>query len=120
MEDCSNASPCSNGETSGSYSTGKAEIYGLEFQAGTSMEVGQFVVPIDLMYTFTSAEATENKPEEGIQDGDRLAVIPDNTFSLRAGLEAPNGWGNYAVVKYTDEMCMDIGCNNGGHPVRPQ
>lgn len=111
VEDCSIASPCSNGATSGSYNTGKAEIYGLEVQAGTSMDIGKFVVPVEMMYTYTSAEVTENNPEEGIEDGDRLAVIPDNTFSLRAGIEAPNGWGNYAVVKYTDEMCMDVGCN---------
>jgi Fe(3+) dicitrate transport protein len=76
--------------------------------------VGSFVLPIDLMYTYTDATASEDLPDEGIEDGDKLAVIPENTFSLRLGLEAANGWGNYAVVKYTDEMCMDLGCNNGG------
>ena len=113
-ESCSNASPCSDGSTSGSFNTGKAEIYGVEVQAGTSMDVGSFVMPIDLMYTYTDATVSEDMPDEGIEDGDRLAVIPENTFSLRLGLEAANGWGNYAVVKYTDEMCMDVGCNNGG------
>ena len=72
------------------------------------------MLPVDLMYTYTDATASEDNPEQGIEDGDLLAVIPENTFSLRLGLEAPNGWNNYAVVKYTDEMCMDIGCNNGG------
>lgn len=113
-ENCSNASPCSNGSTSGAFNTGKAEIYGLEFQAGTSMELGSFVVPVDLMYTYTDATVSEDNEEEGFADGDLLAVIPENTFSLRLGLEAANGWSNYAVAKYTDEMCMDIGCNNGG------
>jgi Fe(3+) dicitrate transport protein len=113
-ENCSNASPCSDGSTSGSYNTGEAEIYGVEFQAGSQLEFGEFVVPVDLMYTYTDAEVTENLPEEGIEDGDTLAVIPENTFSLRMGLETPMGWNNYMVAKYTDEMCMDIGCNNGG------
>lgn len=113
-ESCSNASPCSDGSTSGSFNTGEAEIYGLELQAGSSLALGSFVLPLDLMYTYTDATASEDNPEQGIEDGDLLAVIPENTFSLRLGLEAPNGWNNYAVVKYTDEMCMDIGCNNGG------
>ena len=113
-ENCSNASPCSNGETSGAFDTGKAEIYGLELQVGTSLDVGRFVVPLDMMYTYTDATVSEDNPDEGFADGDLLAVIPENTFSLRLGLEAVNGWNNYAVVKYTDEMCMNIGCNNGG------
>jgi len=113
-ENCSNASPCSNGDTSGAFDTGQAEIYGLEFQAGTSMEMGSFTVPVDVMYTYTDATVSEDNAEEGFEDGDQLAAIPENTFSLRLGLEATNGWGNYAVAKYTDEMCMDIGCNKGG------
>ena len=113
-ENCSDASPCSNGQTTGSFDTGQAEIYGLELQAGTSLDLGSFVVPVDLMYTYTDATVSEDNPEEGFEDGDLLAAIPENTFSLRLGLEAANGWSNYAVAKYTDEMCMDIGCNNGG------
>ena len=37
-------------------------------------------------------------------------------FSLRAGLESALGWDNYAVVKYIDEMCVDIGCNRAASP----
>ena len=113
-ENCSDASPCSNGQTSGSFDTGQAEIYGLELQAGTSLDLGSFVMPLDLMYTYTDATVSEDNPEEGFEDGDLLAAIPENTFSLRLGLEGANGWSNYAVAKYTDEMCIDIGCNNGG------
>ena len=40
--------------------------------------------------------------------------MPENTFSLRLGLETQVGWNNYAVVKYVDELCMNIGCNNDG------
>lgn len=113
-ENCSNSSPCSNGATSGSYNTGKAEIYGLELQLGSSMQLGDFVVPMDLMYTYTSAEISEDNPQQNIESGDVLAVIPENTFSLRLGLESASGWNNYAVARFTDKMCMDIGCNNGG------
>ena len=59
-ENCSKASPCSNGETSGSFDTGKAEIYGLELQVGTNLDVGSFVVPLDIMYTYTDATVSED------------------------------------------------------------
>lgn len=112
-ENCSNANPCSNGDTSGSFVTGEAVIAGLEFQAGTSFEVGSFTLPLDLMYTYTDATISKDNPEEGFDDGDRLASIPENSFSLRLGLQASNGWDNYAVAKYTDKMCMNIGCQGG-------
>ena len=51
VENCSNASPCSNGATSGSFNTGEAVIAGLEFQAGTRWERGGLAIPVDFMYT---------------------------------------------------------------------
>lgn len=113
-ENCSNASPCSNGDISGSFNTGEAEIYGLEFQVGTSLAMGDFTVPVDVMYTYTKAEVSKDNVGEGFENGDQLAAVPENTFSLRVGLESNSGWNNYAVVKYIDEMCVDIGCNSGG------
>ena len=113
-EYCSNASPCSNGATSGSFNTGKAEIRGLELQVGSSLTLGGFTLPVDMMYTYTDATISRDNPVTGFSEGDRLAAIPDNTFSLRLGLEAANGWNNYAVARYTDEMCTRVGCNNGG------
>ena len=113
-ENCSNASPCSNGATSGSFITGEAVIAGLELQAGTTFALGDFTVPFDLMYTWTDAAISDDNPELGYENGDLLASVPENAFSLRLGVESPWGWDNYAVAKYIDEMCMDIGCNNGG------
>ncbi|MFT5710225.1 MAG: Fe(3+) dicitrate transport protein [Halioglobus sp.] len=113
-ENCSNASPCSDGSTSGSFNTGEAVISGLEFQAGTSFNMGNLEMPLDLMYTYTDATVSEDNAEEGFEDGDQLASIPENVFSLRFGVVANNGWENYAIAKYIDEMCMDIGCNNDG------
>ena len=114
VENCSNASPCSTGATSGTFNTGKAEIGGLELQAGTRFELGSLVMPLDFMYTWTDATVSEDNPAEGFAEGDLLAVIPEHAASLRLGLQAPGGWDNYAVAKYVDEMCMNIGCNNGG------
>jgi Fe(3+) dicitrate transport protein len=111
-EDCSNANPCSNGSTSGSFVTGEAVVAGLEVQASSSFELGDFTLPVDLMYTYTDATISEDNVATGFVDGDQLPSIAENTFSLRLGLEGNNGWGNYLVAKYTDEMCMDVGCNN--------
>ena len=113
-ENCSNASPCSNGATSGAFDTGDAVIEGVELQAGSDLQWGSADIPVSLMYTYTKAEVSKNNPEEGFRKGDQLASIPENMLSLRVGVETELGWGNYAVAKYIDEMCMDVGCNNGG------
>jgi Fe(3+) dicitrate transport protein len=34
-------------------------------------------------------------------------------FSLRLGLDNNEGWANYVVAKYMDEMCVSVGCNRG-------
>jgi Fe(3+) dicitrate transport protein len=111
-EYCSNATPCSNGEVFGSFNTGKAEIAGLEFQAGTRFAAGGFTIPLDLMYTYTDATISEDNDFIGVQDGDELALIPQNTASVQLGLEAANGWNNYLTGRYVDSMCDDVGCNN--------
>jgi Fe(3+) dicitrate transport protein len=115
-EYCSNATPCSNGEVFGSFNTGKAEIAGVEFQAGTSFAAGSFTVPMDLMYTYTDATISEDNDFIGVENGDELAAIPKNTASLRLGLEAANGWDNYAIARFVDNMCTDVGCNNSDNP----
>lgn len=111
-ENCSNASPCSDGSTSGSFVTGEATIAGLEVQAGTSFMLGDFTVPLDITYTYTDAEISDDNTETGFSSGDQLASIPENAFSLRLGLQSASGWDNYAVAKYVDKMCMNVGCNN--------
>lgn len=110
-ENCSNASPCSNGATSGAFVTGEAEISGVEMQLGTTLNVGGLNMPVDAMYTYTQAEVSGNNESLGFADGDRLASVPENVFSLRFGLESDMGWNNYAVLKYIDDMCVNIGCN---------
>ncbi len=113
-ENCSNANPCSNGATSGSFNTGQAVISGIELQAATTLEFGSLTVPVDLMYTYTDAEISRDNAEQGFADGDQLAAVPENVFSLRMGLETTMGWNNYLVAKYIDETCVTVGCNNDG------
>jgi len=110
-EFCSLASPCSNGATSGSFTTGEAIVRGIELQASHLFTQGDYQIPVNLAYTHTDAELSDDTAD-GFQDGDTLANIPENTFSLRTGVESPNGWDNYIVAKYIDKMCAKIGCDS--------
>ena len=112
VENCSVGSPCSNGATSGTFNTGEAEIAGLEFQLATEFHQGNFIIPVNLTYTYTSAEISKDNPASGLNDGDDLKEVPENLFSARIGIEHSSGWNNYAVAKYIDKMCMEAGCNN--------
>ncbi len=115
-ENCSLASPCSNGATSGSFLTGQAQVSGLEFQLGNQFALGNYQVPLSLSYTHTQAEISEDNPANGFVKGDQLADIPENTLSFRAGLESDFGWSNFIVAKYTDSLCDSVGCNNNPIP----
>jgi Fe(3+) dicitrate transport protein len=109
VEQCSVASPCSNGFDSGSFSVGGAKVRGLEFQAGNLFTAGDFMIPVDFAYTYTDAETTSG---DEFTSGQDLQNIPENMFSVRVGLEHSSGWNNYAVAKYIDETCVSIGCND--------
>ena len=115
-ENCSLASPCSNGEISGSYTTGEAEISGIEFQASTSFEQGRFSIPLDIAYTWTDAEISRDNAVTGVLNGDQLKDVPEQVFSIRTGLEHRSGWNNYIVAKYIDEQCVRISCNRSTSP----
>ena len=115
-ENCSNADPCSNGATTGAFVTGEAPVSGLELQLGGTFGIAGLTLPVDAMYTYTEAEISDDNPTSGVSDGDTLASIPESVFSLRVGVESGSGWDNYAVVKYIDEMCVNVGCNAGAEP----
>lgn len=109
VEQCSVASPCSNDAESGSFSVGGAKVKGLELQMGTLFTAGDFLIPVDLAYTYTDGETTSG---DEFVSGQDLQNIPENIFSARVGLEHSSGWNNYAVAKYIDETCVSIGCND--------
>lgn len=105
---CSNASPCSNGSTSGASVIGGAETSGLELNFAKNFRSGETNFPVRISYTHTQAETTS---KGGSTAGETLKDIPENTASLRAGIEQSNGWSNYMVISYIDSMCAKIGCN---------
>jgi len=114
-ENCSLGSPCSNGATSGSFTTGEAEISGIEFQLGNAYTAGTFNIPVNLAYTYTKAEISKDNAVSGLNAGDRLKDVPEHVASLRVGLEHSSGWDNYAVAKYISATCVVAGCNNASN-----
>lgn len=113
---CSIATPCSNGAESGSFSLGSAMVAGLEVQAGNTFRAGNLLIPVDFTYTYTEAEIDSDNAVSGALDGDRLGDIPKHTFSVRAGIDNQQGWYNYLVGKYSDSMCVNLGCNRANDP----
>ncbi|MEX1197169.1 MAG: TonB-dependent receptor [Pseudohongiellaceae bacterium] len=116
-ESCSVASPCSNGATSGSFVTSEAVVNGLEVQVSNTWQFDNgWQMPAHLSYTYTDAAISKDNATSGVMDGDVLADIPENLFSLRLGLESAMGWDNHLVAKYMDSTCVSTGCNRGGDP----
>ncbi|MEM8497189.1 MAG: TonB-dependent receptor [Pseudomonadota bacterium] len=115
-ENCSDANPCSNGQTTGSFTTGDAVIQGLEVQASTVLELFDVTIPVDFTYTYTDATVSEDNPAEGFENGDQLASVPEHAYSVRVGFETNFNWNNYLVIKYIDETCVRIGCNDDSNP----
>ncbi len=117
IENCSVGSPCTGGATSGTVSNGDAVIKGLELQVSSSFAAGEFTVPVDLTYTYTDAEVTDEADVSPASlNGDTLKDVPEHVASLRIGLEHGSGWNNYAVAKYISEMCVEAGCNRTNDP----
>ncbi|MEM6773354.1 MAG: TonB-dependent receptor, partial [Pseudomonadota bacterium] len=113
-ENCSNANPCSNGQVTGTFTTGEAIIQGIELQVSKVWSLWDFTIPVDIAYTYTDASISEDNPSEGFADGDLLAAVPEHSYSARIGLESAIDWDNYLVIKYIDETCVRIGCNDDG------
>ncbi|MGM0594972.1 MAG: TonB-dependent receptor family protein [Pseudomonadota bacterium] len=115
-ENCSVGSPCSDGSTSGTFINGEAVVSGIEAQLGTEHRAGAFTLPLSLAYTHTRAEISRDNDASGVVKGDRLKDVPENSLSARVGLEHPGGWNNYAVAKYIDQTCVEVGCNRSDSP----
>lgn len=114
VELCSIGSPCSDGSTSGTLSIGGAKVSGLEVSAGKTFSASAFTFPVELTYTYTKSETTS---KGGAISGLTLKDVPENTASLRAGIEHTSGWNNYLVATYIDETCVSNGCNESNDPL---
>jgi Fe(3+) dicitrate transport protein len=86
-------------------------IAGVELQLGHVFQTADIAWPVSLAYTYSQAEASRDDSQSGVLEGDELASVPGNTMSLRMGAQVGARWDSYAVVKYTDSMCVKVSCN---------
>jgi Fe(3+) dicitrate transport protein len=97
--------------------TSEAVVNGLEVQVSNTWQFGNgWRMPAHLAYTYTDAAISKDNATTGVMDGDVLADIPENLFSLRLGLESAMGWDNHLVAKYMDSTCVSTGCNRSDEP----
>lgn len=110
-EICSVASPCSNGAEQGAFVTGEAVIQGIELSLSGEYDLGFASLPVAISLTQTDAEITSARGLSGVQNGDRLAAVPETMAAVRAGLIFATGTEVFATAKFTDALCVKAGCN---------
>lgn len=112
VQNCSIAVPCANGDESGTYQLGEAEIQGVEASFGSQWALANgWVIPVRATYTFTDAEITEDSDDGDLLAGDNLKDLPENVFAVSAGVESGAAWRLNLTAAYQDEMCVDYECN---------
>jgi Fe(3+) dicitrate transport protein len=111
---CSVANPCSGGVDSGTEQLGKAKIGGVEASLGYVGQTGSLQWPVQVAYTYTNAQITEDSDDGEFLEGDRYPNIPEHHFFARAGVLGPQGWDGYLSANFTDAMCIDFECDRDG------
>lgn len=96
---------CTVGED---FNTGSAETSGVELNLAADFELGEFVVPTKLTYTFTESFFTESfvSPSSqllNVQKGDSVPYLPEHTLRLETGLQADQ-WSVNLAANYVSEM----------------
>lgn len=110
IRNCSVANPCSGGVDSGTEKLGEAEISGVEASLSWQPQTDSLQWPVQLSYTYTDAEISEDSDDGVFLEGDRYPYVPKNHFFAQAGVVGPQGWDVYLSANYSDEMCIDFEC----------
>jgi Fe(3+) dicitrate transport protein len=110
---CTESQSCSDDNVGNQYNAGEVETKGLELKAGYEFNLGQFAMPIDLTYTYTSTEfltsfESDFEPWGDVEAGDELPYVPENQLQFSAGLVGDN-LSTYINVRYMDEMRSEAG-----------
>lgn len=82
---------------------GEAETEGIELEISTALTD---TITLNAGFGYTKAELTESFPTLGIRSGDKLADVPEFTFSADIDYVIPASKGEYFVVasyQYVDE-----------------
>ena len=111
VQNCSNANPCDDDATTGSYSLGESEVQGLEaVLAYDGLATDSLTFPLSATYTYTDAEISTTADGGEYTKGDEIRYIPENQLALTAGVVA-SGWSSHLRAKYVSSSCTQTGCN---------
>jgi Fe(3+) dicitrate transport protein len=111
VQNCSNANPCDDDATTGTYSLGESEVQGLEaVLAYNGLATDSLTFPLSATYTYTDAEISTTADGGEYTKGDEIRYIPENQLALTAGVVA-SGWSSHLRAKYVSSSCTETGCN---------
>lgn len=90
------------------YNGGEVDIYGLEASLSHSFALGDYEVPVSLVYTHTQSEFKQDINTTfslwgNITAGDEVPYLPDNQLTLTVGLTADK-WRVSLLARYVGEM----------------
>jgi len=114
VRNCSVAFPCQNGEDSGTEQQGEALIKGFELAMAYTPEFAGLRWPLNLSYTLTDAENSQDSDDGNVMEGDAFPYVPRNLLYIGAGVEGANDWAVNVAGRYVGAMCTDFECERDG------
>ena len=103
-------SSCNAGDE---FNGGDVEIQGLELVAKHQEELGEYLVPMSLTYTYTESEFQSSFDSSfsqwgNVRAGDELPYLPNHLARLEIGLESYD-WSVLLAANYVGEMREEAG-----------
>lgn len=110
---CTASQGCDSDLIGTQYNAGEVDIKGVEWSYQGNFPVASFTVPVNLNYTYSTAEFKESFDSEldawgSVEAGDALPYLPDHTLQFETGVRQDN-WQVLVAVKYTSEMRIQAG-----------
>ena len=102
------------GDIGDQFDGGEVVVSGLELSTSYSLRAGNFAVPLNLKYTWTTEAEFRNAFDSGfdpwgeVEVGDTLPYIPEHQFRATAGLLAEQ-WRINVAANYVGEMRTKAG-----------
>lgn len=109
---CSFSGGCDNSVIDSQTNAGAALVYGVEAGWQLMPEIGGFLLPASISYTFTQAEFANDfydkngvfgNPDNNIVQGDELAYVPAHRLNLQLGIQQ-DAWKANVSALYQSEM----------------
>ncbi len=95
-------------DTSQEYNAGRVAIVGLELESSAYAELGEYLLPVSVVYTWTQSEFQESFDSSfsqwgSVEKGDELPYLPEHTLRFDTGIES-DVWAARIAMNYRSEM----------------